>query len=69
MSGSFIGSAMMFLGLLMLVVSYFSPALIALLRRHHQSAAIAALNVLLGWTVLGWIGALIWSLTAVRRRD
>jgi len=28
--------------------------------------AILVLNLLLGWTFLGWVGALIWSLTAVR---
>jgi len=33
----------------------------------HQSwLEILSFNVLLGWTVLGWIGALIWSLTAPR---
>jgi hypothetical protein len=26
--------------------------------------AIAALNLLLGWTLLGWVGALVGSLTA-----
>lgn len=35
-------------------------------RQHHNFAAIVATNVLLGWTVLGWIVALVWSLTAVR---
>jgi hypothetical protein len=33
----------------------------------HQSwLEILSFNVLLGWTVLGWIGALIWSFTAPR---
>src|SRR5437868_4678408 len=54
--------ALTILGLL-----YFSPTLIALLRGHHNSMAIFALNALLGWTVLGWLGAFIWSLTAVMR--
>jgi Superinfection immunity protein/Putative peptidoglycan binding domain len=46
---------------------YFLPALIAASRHHHNAMAIFALNLLLGWTVLGWIAALIWSLTAVNR--
>jgi hypothetical protein len=28
--------------------------------------AIFALNLLLGWTLLGWFAALVWSLTAVQ---
>ena len=40
---------------------YFLPAIIG--RNHKQSTAIFMLNLLLGWTVIGWIGALIWALT------
>ncbi|MBI5014363.1 MAG: superinfection immunity protein [Deltaproteobacteria bacterium] len=43
------------------------PAGIAHQRHHHQLGAIAALNLLLGWTVLGWIGALVWAFTAVQQ--
>jgi uncharacterized protein YqhQ len=43
------------------------PTFIALLRRHPNAAAIAAVNILLGWTCLGWIVAFVWSLTAVDR--
>ena len=46
---------------------YFIPAIIAWLRGHQSKWAITALNALLGWTFLGWIGALVWSLTGVRR--
>ena len=48
-------------------VLYFLPAAIAVLRPHQSAAAILVLNLLLGWTVLGWIVALIWSLTGARR--
>ncbi len=44
---------------------YFVPSLVASMRRHHQTAAIFLTNLLLGWTVIGWIVALIWSATAV----
>ncbi len=43
------------------IVMYFGPTIIALIRKHRQAGAIAALNLLLGWTV-GWIGSFIWSL-------
>jgi ABC-type transport system involved in cytochrome c biogenesis permease component len=55
-------------GVLVLVGLYFLPALLALARSHHQRLAIAALNLLLGWTVLGWVVALVWALTATPRR-
>jgi hypothetical protein len=48
---------------LFLIVGYFLPALIGGIRHHKSYLAIFALNLLLGWTVLGWIGALVWSLT------
>ena len=45
------------------VMVYCLPAITAWYRSHHNTAAILALNLLLGWTVIGWIGALIWALT------
>jgi hypothetical protein len=45
---------------------YFLPAIIAFNRRHHNRLAILLLNVLLGWSGLGWVAALIWAVTAVR---
>lgn len=42
---------------------YLVPALVANGRHHKNTGAIAALNLLLGWTVLGWVAALVWSLT------
>jgi len=40
---------------------YFLPALIALLRQHKNRLAIFLLNFFLGWTVLGWVSSLVWS--------
>jgi Superinfection immunity protein len=48
-----------FIGMLV----YIFPSFVADIRSHRQRYAILALNLLLGWTVLGWIIALIWSLT------
>jgi hypothetical protein len=42
---------------------YLLPTIIAAARGHRQTGAIAGLNILLGWTVLGWIGSFVWSLT------
>jgi hypothetical protein len=48
------------------VFVYFIPNWIASARNHHNADAIFMTNLLLGWTAIGWIAALIWSLTAVR---
>jgi hypothetical protein len=47
------------------VFGYFLPTLIASFRKHQNSAAICAMNIFLGWTVVAWFAALIWSFTAV----
>jgi len=42
---------------------YFAPAFVADARDHKNKVAIAVLNLFLGWTVLGWIAALVWAFT------
>jgi hypothetical protein len=44
-----------------LLILYELPAIIAYKRDHRRFLAILLLNILLGWTILGWIGAFIWS--------
>ncbi len=46
---------------------YLMPYLIADLREHHNKGAIFVLNLLLGWTAIGWVIALVWAFTAVRK--
>lgn len=53
--------------LLAAFAAYFLPTLVASRRDHPQQNAIALLNLLLGWTFLGWIAALVWAATAVER--
>lgn len=47
----------------LLIAFYFIPTLVACFRGHRDSTAIFALNFLLGWTFIGWVAALVWSLT------
>lgn len=47
---------------ILLLLLYFLPSLIAGLRSHNNLNSVFALNLLLGWTVLGWVVALVWSL-------
>jgi Superinfection immunity protein len=44
---------------------YLAPSMIADVRNRSDSLAISLVNVLLGWTVVGWIAALMWA----RRTD
>ncbi len=41
---------------------YFLPTILAAFRCHPNALAIFLVDLLLGWTFLGWIGALIWAL-------
>lgn len=40
---------------------YLLPSIVALIRGKRNTAGIVILNIFLGWTLLGWVGALIWS--------
>ena len=42
---------------------YFIPFIIALFKRKSNTIAIFFLNLLAGWTFVGWLVAFIWSLT------
>lgn len=43
---------------------YFLPYIVARCRGHNNASAIGALTLLMGWTMLGWVGALVWAFTA-----
>ena len=45
----------------LIFAGYFLPSLIAFLRQHKNKLAIFLLNLLLGWTVFGWVSSLVWS--------
>ena len=48
---------------------YLLPALIAAYRGHQDTVAITVLTILLGWSLIAWIIALVWALSAVHPRD
>ncbi|WP_291766152.1 superinfection immunity protein [Maricaulis sp.] len=51
-------------GAIVLIIIYFVPGIVALMRGHHNAGAIFLTNLVFGWTLLGWLLALIWSFTA-----
>jgi hypothetical protein len=63
-AGSLLEVALGLIALGGVVALYFLPFLLAKHRKHHQSDAILLTNLLLGWTAIGWVVALIWSATA-----
>lgn len=52
------------LGFASLVV-YFWPTIIAHYRNHPSAPAISILNLLLGWTLIGWVVAMVWAAQAI----
>lgn len=42
---------------------YFAPTIIAVLSGKRNMLAIFALNLFGGWTGVGWMTALVWTLT------
>jgi uncharacterized membrane protein YqaE (UPF0057 family) len=47
-----------------LAVLYFLPTVVAMFRGIKTPQGPILLNILLGWTILGWIAALIWAACA-----
>ena len=64
--GSAVGALIL---ILILIAGYFFPSIIAVFRGHHNTLAIFLLNLFLGWSGLGWIGALVWAATTVQSRN
>jgi len=47
----------------LVITGYLLPSIIALKRDKHNKSAIIMLNVLLGWTLVGWVVAMVWAVT------
>jgi len=48
---------------------YFIPTLIAVFRKHEKAVQIFLLNIFLGWTLVGWVVALIWSVKKEEKEE
>ena len=49
--------------LAIMLAIYFLPTIVASNRGHQSAGAIFFLNLLLGWTLLGWVVAFVWAFT------
>lgn len=47
--------------LIVTAVVYVIPSIIATKRNHRNRMAITVLNIVAGWTLLGWVGSLVWA--------
>lgn len=41
---------------------YMLPTMVAISRKHRNTAPIAVVNVFFGWTLIGFVGCLAWAL-------
>ncbi len=46
---------------------YFIPTFVAVMRGHPNTAAIVVVNLLLGWSLIGFAVALAWAFTAIEK--
>jgi uncharacterized membrane protein len=55
------GSTVTILMLMAIVLIYMLPTFIAFGREHPRRQEITVVNIILGWTLIGWIGAFLWA--------
>ena len=55
------GKLIVFSGLVTVPLLYMLPTIEAKLRGHTNIASIALVNLFLGWSLIGWVVALVWA--------
>jgi uncharacterized RDD family membrane protein YckC len=55
--------------LIVLLLVYFFPTIVAILRGAKKQAGIVIINLILGWTLLGWVIALVWAVSAETKHE
>ena len=61
------GTTIIFLLLLGFIV-YFLPWFIALGGKHRNVVVIFLLNLFLGWSLIGWLAALVWAVAGAENK-
>ncbi len=61
------GSINVLLGLVILLVFYFLPTVIARARRSTMTVWVVLIDLLAGWTLVGWVVALVMALASSRK--
>jgi hypothetical protein len=52
---------------ILLLLAYWLPSVVASLRKHPDSIAITVVNLFTGWTLIGWVIALAWAHRGLRK--
>jgi len=53
--------------IIFIFIIYFTPSFISYHRKHSKAVAIRVLNILAGWTFIGWVIAAVWAYTEDNR--
>ncbi|MDX1388304.1 MAG: superinfection immunity protein [Acidobacteriota bacterium] len=53
--------------ILVALLFYFLPTIIAIARHHPSALLIGLINFLLGWSLIAWIVCIVWSFADGRR--
>ena len=51
--------------LIAVLLAYFAPSIIALMRKVPSQGSVVVVNVFLGWTLIGWVVALAMAARSV----
>ena len=60
-SGASAAVGLMLIGFALIL--YFIPTMVVMANHHTHAAGVFLLNLLLGWTLLGWVAALVWAVS------
>jgi hypothetical protein len=61
--GTFFGMIILLVLMAVGIWLYVVPGIVASNRKHPQASAIWVLTLFLGWTLVGWVAALVWANT------
>lgn len=60
------GIVLMLAALALGLLFYFLPSIVAVERNHPAWAGVFIVNLIFGWTAIGWIAAFIWAFTGTQ---
>jgi cell division protein FtsX len=69
MEAETLGLILAVIGFTLTTIVYLIPSIVAISKRLKRAGAIFVLNLFLGWTLLGWVGALVWAVAETERGE
>ncbi len=62
-------ATLVFMGVVLFLTIYFTPTIVGFIRKKSNKMAILVLNFFLGWTLVGWVVALVWAVTKEEKKS